>query len=280
MTPERDGPAVVGTVRGRSGTPVPGATVTVTDLDGRQHGRTVSGDDGTYAVPLGTGGTYLVVTRTDGAGPDAGLVAVGASPARHDVTVAGGGTVRGTLTDATGHPVGAAAVTLIDTAGEVVAHTPTDPAGRFLVETPGTGPHTLTATAPGHGPLARTVDADPAAPPVELRFPALAGIAGVARSGDGRPVPGARGSDRRQRRPHRRRDHHRPGRQLRAARAPARTARADRERLGAGRRRGAGGAGGDHAGRGALRRPGPDRRRPDRRPDADGAGTWLSSTDG
>lgn len=192
MTPERDGPAVVGTVRGRSGTPVPGATVTVTDLDGRQHGRTVSGDDGTYAVPLGTGGTYLVVTRTDGAGPDAGLVAVGASPARHDVTVAGGGTVRGTLTDATGHPVGAAAVTLIDTAGEVVAHTPTDPAGRFLVETPGTGPHTLTATAPGHGPLARTVDADPAAPPVELRFPALAGIAGVARSGDGRPVPGAR----------------------------------------------------------------------------------------
>ncbi|WP_224391603.1 collagen binding domain-containing protein [Pseudonocardia sp. ICBG1293] len=182
----------MGTVRGRTGAPVPGATVTVADLDGRQHGRAGGGEDGTYGVGLGTGGTYLVVTRTDGAGPDAGLVAVGASPARHDVTVAGGGTVRGTLTDAVGRPVGGAAVTLIDTAGEVVAHTPTDPGGRFLAETPGTGPHTLTATAPGHGPLARTVDADPAAPPVELRFPALAGIAGVARSGDGRPVPGAR----------------------------------------------------------------------------------------
>ncbi|MEJ8281228.1 MSCRAMM family protein [Pseudonocardia spirodelae] len=191
MTPERDGPAVVGTVRGRSGTPLAGATVTVTDLDGRQHGRTVSGGDGTYAVGLPTGGTYLVVTRTEGAGPDAGLVAVGSAPARHDVAVAAGGVVRGTLADAGGRPV-AGAVTLIDTAGEVVAHAPTDAAGRFLAETPGTGPHTLTATAPGHGPLARTVTADPAAPPVELRFPALAGVTGVARSGDGLPVAGAR----------------------------------------------------------------------------------------
>ncbi|OLL76344.1 putative integral membrane transport protein [Pseudonocardia sp. Ae168_Ps1] len=186
------GPSITGTVRRRGGNPVPAATVTVTDLDGRQHGRATTGEDGSWSVPLGTGGTYLVVVRAEGSGPDAGLVAVRDSPARHDVVTTGGGTVHGVLTDGAGVPVPAAAVTLIDQSGEVVGHGPTGPDGRFRLETPGTGPHTLTVTAPGHQPVARTVTAGPPGPPVEIRLPARAGLAGTARTSDGRPVAGAR----------------------------------------------------------------------------------------
>lgn len=185
------GPSIIGTVRRRSGTPVPAATVTVTDLDGRQHGRSETGPDGDYAVGLGTGGTYLVVVRAEGSGPDAGLVPVRDTPARHDVVTTGGGTVEGVLTDGTGAGVPGASITLIDPLGDVVASGPTGPGGRFRLETPGTGPHTLTVTAPRHQPVARTVTAGPPGTPIEVRLPAPAGLTGVARTSDGSPVAGA-----------------------------------------------------------------------------------------
>ncbi|ANY08109.1 MSCRAMM family protein [Pseudonocardia sp. HH130630-07] len=189
------GPSITGTVRRRGGAPVPAATVTVTDLDGRQHGRAVTDGGGGYAVVLRTGGTYLVVVRADGAGPDAGLVAVRDDETRHDVVTAGGGVLHGVLTDHGGVPVPGAAITLIDQTGTVVAHAPTGPDGRFHLGTPGTGPHVLTGTAPGHQPVARTVAVEPDGPPgapLEIRLPARAVLTGTARTAGGLPVPGAR----------------------------------------------------------------------------------------
>ena len=149
-------PGISGTVRWRDGAGTAGATVTVTDLDGRQHGRTGTDPDGGYVVGLPTGGTYLVVVAVDGTPPQAALVGVAATPVRHDVTLAGGATLNGTLVDAAGRPVPRAALALIDPRGDVVATGGPDPQGRFRLVAPGAGSYTLTVTAPGHRPVART----------------------------------------------------------------------------------------------------------------------------
>lgn len=185
-------PGISGTVRWRDGAGTAGATVTVTDLEGRQHGRTGTDPDGGYVVGLPTGGSYLVVVAVHGTPPQAALVGVAAAPARHDVTLAGGAVLHGTLLDAAGRPVPAAALALIDPRGDVVATGGPDPQGRFRLVAPGSGPHTLTVTAPGHRPVARTVTPAPDAAPIGVTLPARSGLAGTTRAADGTPVPGAR----------------------------------------------------------------------------------------
>ncbi|MFP5072931.1 carboxypeptidase regulatory-like domain-containing protein [Pseudonocardia nantongensis] len=185
-------PGISGTVRWRDGAGTAGAAVTVTDLDGRQHGRTGTDPDGGYVVGLPTGGTYLVVVAVDGTPPQAALVGVSATPVRHDVTLAGGATLNGTLVDAAGRPVPRAALALIDPRGDVVATGGPDPQGRFRLVAPGAGPYTLTVTAPGHRPVARTVTPAPDGTPIGVTLPARSGLAGTARSADGTAVAGAR----------------------------------------------------------------------------------------
>ncbi|MFP5022838.1 carboxypeptidase regulatory-like domain-containing protein [Pseudonocardia phyllosphaerae] len=186
-------PGIAGTVHRRDGVSgVGGAVVTVTDLDGRQHGRTASADDGTYAVGLPTGGTYVVVVAAPGAPPQAALVAVAAGTARHDVALAGGAVLDGALRDAAGAPVPSAGIALIDALGDVVASGAPGPDGRFRLVAPGAGPHTLTVTVPGHQPIARSVTLDAAGTSVEIALPARAGLSGTVRSSSGGAVEGAR----------------------------------------------------------------------------------------
>lgn len=183
---------ISGTVRWQHGGAVAGATVTVTDLEGHQHGRTGTGADGEYAVVLPTGGTYLVVVSGEGTPPQAALVAVAAGPVRHDVSLSGGAVLHGTLAGSSGQPVPGATLALIDPRGDVVATGTSDPRGRFRLLAHGSGPHTLTVTAPGHQPVARTVPLVADGPPVDITLPARSGLAGTARGADGTPLPGVR----------------------------------------------------------------------------------------
>jgi predicted MFS family arabinose efflux permease len=77
--------AVGGTVRSAAGGVVPGATATLMDDRGRQVGRTTTGADGGYAVPLGGAGTFLLVVAAAGCAPVADTVVVADRPTRRDV---------------------------------------------------------------------------------------------------------------------------------------------------------------------------------------------------
>ncbi|MET0188288.1 carboxypeptidase family protein [Pseudonocardia sediminis] len=152
--------AVVGTVSGGQGAPMAGAVVTVTDLSGRQQGRTTTDAGGGYRIGVGTGGTYLVVAGSGALAPHAAMVAVADRTVRHDVTLAGSSGVRGTVADTTGAPLARATVTLIDARGDVVATTVPDADGRYLLDGAPPGRYTLTVSAEGYQPVAASVDLD------------------------------------------------------------------------------------------------------------------------
>ncbi|MFE4666761.1 MFS transporter [Streptomyces sp. NPDC056716] len=69
---ERAG-AVLRGFRGRvldaGGVPVPRARVTLLDRQGRRAGATLSGDDGTYALPVPSGGPYVLAAQAHGHAP-------------------------------------------------------------------------------------------------------------------------------------------------------------------------------------------------------------------
>ncbi|WP_433277353.1 MFS transporter [Pseudonocardia xinjiangensis] len=156
-----NGPAVYGTVSRSDGLGLPQVVVTVADPAGRQEARTTTGHDGYYRVDLRTGGTYLVVAAAGTYQPHAAMVAVGGTPARHDVALSGSSGVVGTvrtpdLISGT-RAVAGAAVTLIDARGDVAAARVTDADGRFQLVGVPDGSYTLTAASPGHQPVAVSV---------------------------------------------------------------------------------------------------------------------------
>ena len=156
-----DGPGIQGSVVRGDGVGLGQVVVTVADPAGRQEARTTTEHDGSYRVALRSGGTFLVVAASGTYRPHAALVAVADGPARHDVTLSGTSSVRGTVhtPDATGghRPVGGAAVTLIDARGDVAATGVAGPDGRFeLVGVPD-GAYTLTGAGAGYQPVAASV---------------------------------------------------------------------------------------------------------------------------
>ncbi|GAA4846393.1 hypothetical protein GCM10023403_05860 [Pseudonocardia benzenivorans] len=151
------GPAVVGTVRGADGTPL-AAAVTLTGPSGEQIGRLSTGPDGTYRIPVGAVGRYLLVASSPARRPHAETVVVGDGPARHDVTLVGSFAVRGRLADESGRPVERATISLIDAVGDVTAVTTSAPDGTFLVDAVADGRYTLTAHHPGCVPVAAGIE--------------------------------------------------------------------------------------------------------------------------
>lgn len=178
------GLAVLGTVARGRGEAMAGAVVTVTDLAGRQQGRTTTGAGGGYRIPLATGGTYLVVAGSGALAPHAAMVAVADRPVRHDVTLAGSSGVHGRVADGSGVPLAGATVTLIDARGDVVATAVPDAGGRYRLDGVPPGRYTLAAGAEGYQPLAASVELDGLLER-DVTMPDRSGLTGTASAATG-----------------------------------------------------------------------------------------------
>nr|WP_308116938.1 MFS transporter [Pseudonocardia sp. WMMC193] len=188
-----DGPEVTGIVHRADGTGLADAVVTLTDPAGHQEGRTVTGPDGAYRIPLEHGGTYLIVATSGAFPPYASMVAVADRPVRHDVPLAGACAVRGTVRAGDGAPVSEATLALIDARGDVAATGRPDEAGRYRLEGVPEGRYTLTATGPGFAPVASSVELRTGATTDhDIALPQRARLTGtVVAASDGRGVPEA-----------------------------------------------------------------------------------------
>jgi EmrB/QacA subfamily drug resistance transporter len=158
------GPSVFGTVNRGDGLGLADAVVTIADPTGRQEARTTTDGAGDYRVPLGHGGTFLVVAAAGTYQPHAALVAVADAPVRHDIALTGTSSVRGTVRTSDlidgERAVPGITVTLIDVRGDVAAAGVTDADGRYQLSGVPDGSYTLTAAGPGHQPVATGLHLD------------------------------------------------------------------------------------------------------------------------
>ncbi|MGH3764350.1 MAG: MFS transporter [Pseudonocardiaceae bacterium] len=156
----RPGPVIYGQISESGHTPLPGATLTLTDLSGRQLDRNQSDAGGQYQLGPPSGGSYLVTCAVTTHQPGIALVVVADSPVRHDFVLEGAGSsLSGTVHSAgSGHPLGGAVVTLIDIRGDVVVTTTTGSDGRFSFSGLVQGLYTLTVAATAVHPVARPVE--------------------------------------------------------------------------------------------------------------------------
>lgn len=164
-------PSVYGQVRRGGGLPLAGASMTLTDLAGRQLDRACTDGLGRYRLRAREGGRFLVICASTPHRPQAHTVTVaGAAQVRHDVVLpSDAGSLSGRVREAddgSAHGMPAVVVTLIQAGGEVTAATVTDTDGRFRFAELAGGSYTLTVVATAVRPLARTVEV-PAAAHVE-----------------------------------------------------------------------------------------------------------------
>jgi EmrB/QacA subfamily drug resistance transporter len=149
------GTVVSGRIHGAGGTPLPGATITLVELGGRQLGRVTTKDDGSYALNVAVAGSYVLIVAADGHQPQAATITVGDEPLFYELTLSGTSGLTGVVRSAAfGEPVAAARVVVTDLRGEVVASTETDQNGRFSVNELVSGTVTLVVSASGHRPYA------------------------------------------------------------------------------------------------------------------------------
>ncbi|MGH3098171.1 MAG: MSCRAMM family protein [Streptosporangiales bacterium] len=190
-TPGDHHPVVVGTVTRADRRPVAHAPLTLTTLHGEQVDRAVSDQTGSYRLHPPAAGSYIVICVAGDHQPRASLVTVADQSVRHDVELAGTGSVSGmvrlggTVSDASG-----VVVTVTDGSGTVVAAATTDALGGYAFGDLAEGTYTLTAASMEHEPVALAVTV-PGGGRVERDID-LAGrcrLTGTVRaSSDGRPV--------------------------------------------------------------------------------------------
>jgi EmrB/QacA subfamily drug resistance transporter len=194
-TDENDltGRIVLGRVLRGDGRPLAGASVTLTDVSGRQIDRTRSGADGDYRLHPSVGGTYLLIASASNLAPNAAMVAVADSPVRRDVVLAGSALLRGCVRGGDDEPLAGALIALTDVHGEVVGRAVTTEDGRFALGELLAGTYTLAGQAPGHQPVAVTVQlGDGATVEQDLALVGGASVRGVVRAtSDQRPLPEA-----------------------------------------------------------------------------------------
>ncbi|GGO17397.1 MFS transporter [Microbispora rosea subsp. aerata] len=133
-TREPGGVEVRGFVKGRDGVPVGRATLTLIDARGHQIGRTVTRDDGGYAIRRPGGGTYVLIASAGDREPR----------------------MRGTVRAEDGAPLADARVTLLDAAGNVVGVATTGEDGEYAFTDLTGGQYTIVAS--GYPPVASTLD--------------------------------------------------------------------------------------------------------------------------
>lgn len=159
----RPGPVIHGQVIESRHTPLVGATVTLTDVSGRQLDRSYSDTAGHYRLEPPSGGSYLVTCAVPAHQPDIALVAVADVPVRHDFMLSGAGaSLSGTVyTAESRQPVADAVLTLIDIRGDVAVTTTTGLDGRFTFLGLAQGFYTLTVAGFTLHPVAHSVDVPP-----------------------------------------------------------------------------------------------------------------------
>ncbi len=157
---QRPGPVIHGQVTESGHTPLAGATLTLTDLSGRQLDRNQTDAGGQYQLGPPSGGSYLVTCAVTAHQPGIALVVVADVPVRHDFVLEGAGSsLSGTVRiTGSGQLLGGAVVTLIDIRGDVVATTTTGSDGGFSFPGLVQGLYTLTTAAGAVHPAARGVD--------------------------------------------------------------------------------------------------------------------------
>lgn len=196
-------PAVHGALEDARGRAIAGAVVTLTDAAGRQVARARTGADGGYALPLATGGTYLLIAAAADAQPFAARVAVADRPVHQDVRLTRTASLSGRVSarmsagapDGSGvaTPVAGAVLTLLDARGEAVATARSAADGSYaLGDLPG-GEYVLSVLTDAYRPSARNVVlTGGAAQTHDLQLERSGRLAGtVAAASDGRPVPDA-----------------------------------------------------------------------------------------
>jgi hypothetical protein len=145
-----------GTVRAEGAGPIAGATVTMADARGEVVDTQQTGAAGEYNFPDLVAGGYTLVASAESYRPFAtGVTVPGVGAARHDVELVGGSRLHGTARAGEGHPVADARITLLDSAGNVVAVTNTDEAGEYSFGDLAEGDYTVIAS--GYPPVASTL---------------------------------------------------------------------------------------------------------------------------
>jgi MFS family permease len=154
--PDRE---VRGFVRDAEGAALSYATLTLTDLNGRQVSRGATQSDGSYAVAVPRSGSYMLIAADDGHRPQVVTVAVDDRPISYDLTLAESGRLAGVVRGAAGGgPVAGATVVVKDAHDEVVALATTSSDGTFVLHDLVAGPFTLAVSANGSGPVAVPVE--------------------------------------------------------------------------------------------------------------------------
>jgi uncharacterized surface anchored protein len=135
------------------GTPVPDATVTLTNAHGEVVATTRSGPEGGYVITELAAGEYTLAAGAAAYRPAALPVTVRAArETRQNVELAGGALLKGTVRAGGGHPVEDARVTLLDAVGNVVHTLTTGADGTFRFVDLSSGEYTVIAS--GYPPVA------------------------------------------------------------------------------------------------------------------------------
>ena len=163
---DSSGSTVTGRVLTADGAGLGSATLTLTDLAGRQLDVARSAADGTYRLTAPAGGTFLLVCLADGFQPLASTVTVSGADVSRDQLLARASRVTGRVTGFGGEPLAGASVAVTDARGQVVAAVRTDGDGAFVLLDLYAGDYTLAVSAAGHQPAARSVTVTAGAPTV------------------------------------------------------------------------------------------------------------------
>ncbi|MGW1737554.1 MFS transporter [Nocardia sp. NPDC001965] len=138
---------LTGTVRSaRGGTPLAGATVTVTDQYGEVVASAASAEDGAYLCHGVVPGTYTLVAVAEHMRPTATALTVPDSGRlRHDIELAQMAVLTGSARADGGRAVADIQITVLDATGDVTATARTDADGRYTVPDLPEGQYTVVA---------------------------------------------------------------------------------------------------------------------------------------
>jgi EmrB/QacA subfamily drug resistance transporter len=192
------GTPIRGYVRQAGGAVVSDAALTLIDPAGQQMGRGITAEDGGYQIAVDRPGSYVLIARARAHQPQATMVTVNGNPVQLDLTLAGSAGLVGAVKQSGDRPIPGAAVILADADGNVIGSQSTDVGGTYEFVELVAGAYTLAVSAPSYQPVALLVTV----PEVgrvrqDIELAGGAQLRGVARSSDGRLVPGARVSLRR-----------------------------------------------------------------------------------
>ncbi|WP_030982399.1 MFS transporter [Streptomyces sp. NRRL S-1813] len=184
-----------GRVLDASGTPVPGASITLIDRQGRQADVTTAGADGRYALAAPAAGTYVLTGAAPGHTPYAASASYRGEgvASQVDLILAGTGRLGGVLRGGPeGAPLAGGSIVLTDAGGEVVTRTTSGTDGRWETAPLPPGPYTLVLSAPGHQPQARAVELSGGEPErQDICLQPTATVRGTVRGPNGRPLADA-----------------------------------------------------------------------------------------